>query len=202
MPAKNIEKIYVAESYYHAYNRGVNKEKIFRDDEDYEVFLGMLKRYLGEATRRPNRAFYPNYSAKVELLTYCLMPNHFHLFLYQIESDGMQLLLKSVTTAYSMYFNKKYERVGPVFQQRYKAVLIRDDAQLLHISRYIHLNPDDYYKWQWSSLDYYLGKKHADWLKPEKVLRLHGTPEQYKAFLDDYKDYRDELAALKDTLAG
>lgn len=203
MPARNINKIYVGESYYHVYNRGVNKAKIFLDNEDYEVFLGLLKRYLDdEISKKPNRAPYPNYADKVELLAYCLMPNHFHLFLYQLEPDGMNRLLKSIGVAYSMYFNKKYKRVGPVFQQRYKAVYITNDEQLQHISRYIHLNPKDHASWQWSSLAYYLGPKHASWVKPERILLLHRNTEDYRLFIESYKDRRDELAALKNELAG
>ena len=202
MPAKNINKVYLSDSYYHIYNRGVNKEKIFRDEQDFEVFLGILKRYFDPKSRRENRATYPDYSDQLDILAYCLMPNHFHLFIYQKEPSGMTNLLKSTCVSYGMYFNKKYKRVGPIFQQRYKAVLIDNDAQLLHISRYIHLNPDDYYHWPWSSLPYYLGSKHSQWLRPDRVLALHEQMGSYRDFLDDYKRRRDELSALKDHLAG
>jgi hypothetical protein len=114
----------------------------------------------------------------------------------------MTQLLKSIGVAYSMYFNKRYRRVGPVFQQRYKAVRIMDDAQLLHISRYIHLNPDDHHGWMWSSLPYYVGSKQANWVHPERILAFHEGHEPYVEFVENYKSRRDELAAIKERLAG
>jgi putative transposase len=202
MPGRNIYKNYLADTYYHIYNRGVNKQTIFRDDQDYVVFMGLLKRYLGsERERGPNHRLYPSYADQVELLAFCLMPNHYHLFVYQRDPEGMKLLLKSVGVAYSMYFNKRYRRVGPVFQQRYRAVDISGDSQLLHISRYIHLNPDDYRHWPWSSLPYYLGEKQADWIDPTPVLTQFDGKADYLQFVDDYKYQHNELEALKSELA-
>ena len=181
------------------YNRGVSKQEIFLDEDDYEVFLSLLKRYLGtEKLKKANRVKYPSYAEEVNLLAYCLMPNHFHLFLYQETAEGMTKLLKSVGVSYSMYFNRKYKHVGAVFQQRYRAVRMSSEAQLIHISRYIHMNPKDYYHWKWSSLDYYLGRKEADWIHPE----LFDQSTDYRAFLDEYVDRREELSQLKDELAG
>ena len=199
MPARNVIKTYVPDSYYHVYNRGVSKQTIFRDEQDYEVFLGLLKRYLSPTpTLRANRVPYPSYAGEVQLLSYCLMPNHFHLQLYQTSEEGMQLLLKSVSVAYSMYFNKKHKRVGAVFQQRYRAVRIVNDAQLVHISRYIHMNPAQYDAWEWSSLPYYLEKQRADWIHPY----LDEGITNYRLFLKEYESRRNELEKLKQELAG
>ncbi len=204
MPARNAIKEYVEDTYYHVYNRGGSKQTIFYDDQDYAVFLGLLKRYLSEDDRekKPNRTAYPLYSDQVELLAYCLMPNHFHLLLYQIDNEGMKQLLKSVSVAYVMYFNKKYRRVGALFQQRYRAVRINDDSQLLHASRYIHLNPKDYLQWEWSSVYYYNGRSQADWINTSKILDQHASKDKYFEFLDDYVDRRDELEMTKFDLAG
>ena len=191
MPSRNVIKDYVEDSYYHVYNRGVRKQPIFLDDQDYGVFLGLLKRYLSQSTpKQLNHSNYPSYRGQVELLTYCLMPNHFHLLIYQKDKNGMKQLLKSVSVSYSMYFNKRYKHVGALFQQRYRAVRIVSDPQLLHISRYIHLNPDDYRSWEWSSVGYYLGKKHADWVNPRRILELYGSVDKYVAFLNEYVSYR------------
>src|SRR5690606_28226305 len=127
---------------------------------------------------------YPNYSDTMELLTYCLMPNHFHLLVYQTEIESMTRTMRSLMTTYSMYFNKKYGRVGPVFQSSYKAVLVETDAQLHHISRYIHLNPRDYENWKYFSLGYYLGSKQASWVKPGKILCLFSDTNHYRKFLE------------------
>lgn len=88
-----------------------------------------------------------------------------------------------------------------MFQQRYRAVIISDNAQLIHISRYIHLNPADYQRWLWSSLPYYRGEQQADWLHPEIVLSQFKDKADYLQFVDEYKDRHDELEAIKRTLA-
>ncbi len=199
MPARNVTKEYVEESYYHVYNRGVSKQKIFLDDQDYEVFLGLLKRYLDPAgAKRSNRVAYPYYASEVRLLAFCLMPNHYHLLLYQESKDGMKKLLTSIGTAYSMYFNRKYRHVGTVFQQRYRAVRMINDAQFAHISRYIHLNPTNYLRWPWSSIHYYLGDKHASWVNTDMLPEVG----DYRKFLIEYLDRRDELKLLEKELFG
>ena len=71
------------------------------------------------------------------------MPNHFHLFVFQKEIDSISNFLKSLTVKYSMYFNAKYKRVGPVFQGRYKAVMVKSENQFIYLSKYIHRNPVD-----------------------------------------------------------
>lgn len=200
MPSRNIYKDYIAESYYHIYNRGIDKQDIFKDEDDYIVFLGLLKRYLsGEVSRKSSGVPLPSYRGQIELLAFCLMPNHFHLFIYQTSKDGMRLLLKSLGVAYAMYFNKKYQRLGPVFQQRYKASRITNDDYLLHISRYIHLNPKDYRSWQWSSYPYYEGKYKTDWVMPNRILELFTG--DYSVFLEDYKEQDEELDGIKSELA-
>jgi putative transposase len=112
----------------------------------------------------------------------------------------MKLLLKSLGVAYGMYFNGKYKRRGPVFQQRYRASRIEEDDYLLHISRYIHLNPEKYKVWKWSSLPYYLGKFNADWIKPEKILELF-QGDDYSKFIENYTAHQKELKSLKRLLA-
>lgn len=202
MPGKNIIKDYLEESYYHIYNRGVAKGIVFKDEQDYTVYLSLLKRYLGvNVEKNVNRVEHPNYRKELELLAFCLMPNHFHLFIYQHKAEAMTDFMRSLSTSYSMYFNRRYKRVGPVFQQRYKAVRITDDSQLLHITRYIHLNADSYNNYEWSSYPYYLGDKQSDWLRPGRVLELFKDEKDYASFVDDYKDEHDEIEELKSELA-
>lgn len=201
MPGRNVVKEYVPKSYYHIYNRGVNKNNIFLDKQDRVVFLGLLKRYLGDdAEKKANREPYPNYGNDVQLLAYCLMNNHFHFFVYQESNMGIANFMKSLTVAYSMYFNRRYKRVGAVFQQRYRGVRITDDSQFLHISRYIHMNPQNYEQYEWSSLPYYLNQKTASWIKPEVVLDDFDK-KTYLRFLKEYDSRRKELDAYKQQLA-
>ncbi len=202
MPGRNVVKEYVPESYYHIYNRGVNKNNIFLDRQDRIVFLGLIKRYLGdEVEKKPNREPYPSYKDEVDLLAYCLMNNHFHFFIFQETETAITNFMKSITVAYSMYFNKRYKRVGAVFQQRYRAVRITSDAQLLHVSRYIHMNPQNYETYEWSSLPYYLNNRQANWIKPDKILELFDDKVLYLDFLKEYENRREELAEFKEQLA-
>ncbi len=202
MPSKNIVKQYAADSYYHVYNRGVNRRKIFIDERDFIVFLSLLKRYLGEETKhdRSGRP-YPNYNKQIDLLAYCLMPNHFHLLVFQNDSsEAMTSLMRGLCTSYTMYFNRKYNRVGHLFQDRFKASLISDDTYLQHISRYIHLNPKEYRSYRWSSLRAYLGEVEFDWLKPGCII-ADFKQDEYLRFLADYEGHKAMLDVLKYELA-
>lgn len=200
MPGRNIYKDYVAESYYHIYNRGVDGQIIFKDRQDFQVFLSLFKRYLSSGGENNMAGIpYPSYKDRVELLAFCLMPTHLHLFIYQHTEDGMKLLLKSLGVAYGMYFNRKYQRRGPIFEQRYKAVRVTDDAYLLHISRYLHLNPRNPKTWEWSSYPYYTGNYKAEWMMPGRILDLFDG--DYVEFLEDYKDRKVELDEIKYELA-
>lgn len=202
MPSRHLQKIYAVDAYYHVFNRGVGKRIIFKEDEDYSVFLNLLKRYLGlEPVKDKMGREYPWYHKQIELLAFCLMPNHFHLLVFQKDAMAMSKLMRSLCTAYTMYFNKKYKRVGHLFQDRFKASMISNDAYLQHITRYIHLNPQDYKNWQFSSLPYYFGYKQATWLNPQLILGLF-EGESYSSFLEDYESHRQMLKEIKSELAG
>jgi putative transposase len=136
----------------------------------------------------------------MELLAFCLMPNHFHLLIFQKTPEAMTRLMRGVSTSYVTYFNKKYGRVGPLFHERFKASMITQDSYLQHISRYIHLNPDDYKNWEFSSLPYYLSQKNAGWVAPSKIVELF-DPGEYQKFLADYKDHRAMLKEISWDLA-
>ncbi len=207
MPGKNIEKLYVEDSFYHVYNRGLNKMDIFKEDEDYRVFFNLLKRVLGEKEQMNKQGrVYPNFHNDLELLSYCLMSNHFHLLIRTKNKPKLlPEFMKSVMTSYVMFFNKKYGRTGPLFGKRYRAVRITSDDYLWHISRYIHLNPLDigknYTKYNYSSIQYYLKRKRSSWVKPDEILDMFKEARQdYKEFLEDYVEKKAELRELKEEL--
>jgi putative transposase len=190
VPAKNVIKLYAENGYYHLYNRGVEKRIIFQDDQDYKVFLGYLKTllepptpiemrtvtigaYLFEAPKRPLN----NFNKEIELLSYCLMPNHFHLLLKQNSSRGIESFMRSLITRYSMYFNKRNNRIGCLFQGTYKATLVENETYLLHLSRYIHLNSHNHLYAKdtplhihYSSYGDYLGLRKTSWIKTDLIL--------------------------------
>ena len=203
MPSRNTVRQYQPYSYYHVYNCGVNGRSIFKDQQDYSVFLNLLKRHLDiePSKDKSNRELVWLYE-QIELLTYCLMPNHFHLLLYQVDKDAIAKLLKAVGAAYTGYFNKKHHRYGALFQGTYKASAILNDSYLMHISRYIHLNPDNYKDYEYSSLPYYLGSKSAAWVRPEKITDMFDkNPDVYLMFLEEYENRRGELEDIKHMLA-
>jgi putative transposase len=202
MPSRNSRKIYLTETFYHLYNRGVNKQRIFLDDGDYAVFLNLLKRYLDSRPAKDNKGReYPWLHNDVELLAFCVMPNHFHMLIYLKSEGAVHNLLKNVCGSYTIYFNKKYHRLGPLFQDRFKASMILRDNYLQHISRYIHLNPKNYESWEFSSLSYYLGTKQADWIQPARILELFSSAEDYANFVADYESQKAILDELKQELA-
>ena len=215
MPAKNCLKDYADNSYYHVYNRGVAKQPIFLDKQDYKVFLSYLKLYLSSIDLQrqslkvtPSRVT-KNYSEELKLLAYCLLPNHFHLFIFQKESDSMANFMRSLGTKYSKYFNKKYIRVGPVFQSRYKAVLVETENQFIYLSKYIHRNPLDILPtgtvlvgYKYSSYQNYLGKFDQAWVDKSEILSYFSklNPEEsYQQFVEEI-DERDLLMIKSLTL--
>jgi putative transposase len=204
MPSRNAVKVYEVDSFYHAYNRGVNKRKIFLDEKDYAVFLNLLKRYLDTAPSKDLKGReYTHLHGRIELLAFCLMPNHFHLLLYQSDQHAMTTLLQSVCTSYTNYFNKRHKRVGHLFQGVFKASHITSDSYCQHISRYIHLNPSrsDYRTWEFSSLSYYLGLKNAGWVQPMRILEMFNGINEYDMFVQDYEGQKVLMDELKHELA-
>ena len=210
MPSKNVIKTYVEDGYYHIYNRGVEKRTIFQDDQDYNTFSKYLKIYLepqkdlGERRVKVNDKIYitiarplKNYHNKIELLAYCLMPNHFHLLVKQKDKNTMEFFMRSLLTKYSVYFNKKNNRVGSLFQGSYKAVLIDNEDQLLHVSRYIHLNPtkDSPLQKAYSSYPDYLNLRKTPWLNTKIILSFFKNAQRnslrdmlsYQSFVEDYE---------------
>ena len=213
MPAKNIIKEFASDSYYHIYNRGVAKQKIFLDDQDYKVFLSYLKLYLTkpepeEAEKISPSKHLKNYFELASLLGYCLMPNHFHLFVFQKDSNTITNLMRSLSTKYSMNFNKKYKRVGPVFQGNYKAVMVENENQFIYLSKYIHRNPLDILPagsnlagYKYSSYPNYLGFFNQSWIAKDDIMSYFSKTNpkgSYQKFVEEL-DERD-LPMIKNLL--
>ncbi len=184
------------------YNRGVEKRVIFQDNDDYTYFLYLLKRHLSPEDIRDKKGRSFQKFNDLELVAFCLMPNHFHMLLYQEDDEtAITKLMNSVCTAYTMYFNKKYKRVGHLFQERFKASHISSDAYIQHVSRYIHLNPSQYKTYWWSSLPYFASTFSADWVKPSRILTMFNGRQEYMAFVADYEAHKAILDEIKYELA-
>ena len=208
MPSKNIIKEYVGEACYHVYNRGVAKQVIFLDEQDYKVFLSYLKIYLSKKDESqkiaPTRQL-KNFFEELTLLAYCLMPNHFHMLVWQKDQMTMANFMRSIATKYARYYNKKYHRVGPVFQSRYKAVLVTEENQFIYLSKYIHRNPlptrTDLVGYKYSSYKNYLGLINQTWVNKTEILSYFSKlnpRESYKEFVEEV-DERD-LLLIKDVM--
>lgn len=230
MPARNRIKQYLENGYYHIYNRGVEKRAIFLDEQDYGVFLSYLKEYLSFRDDQvlSNKLLDTNLSYKerdhilrllkmnnffdeITLLAYCLMPNHFHFFIKQKGAQSIDKFIQSLATRYTMYFNKKYKRVGGLYQGTYKGVLIEIDAQFIYLSKYIHKQAlihksNSATKGQTfpvhehpSSYPEYLSKRKTEWVHPEEVLSFFSKSNPkltYKAFVEESEDFssiKDEI---------
>ncbi len=203
MVSRNTVKVDIPDSYYHIYARGASRQPIFLEDQDYRVFLSLLERYLSPRDiRDPSGVPYDKLGEDISLLCYCLMSNHFHLLVYQTHAHAMTRLMRGVMTSYSRYFNKKYQRSGSLFESRYKASRISSDSYLLHISRYIHLNPKQWREHPYSSLIYYVeGVDAPDWLQTERVRELFPSAEAYDEFVSDYEAVKESLQLAKHELA-
>jgi putative transposase len=176
---------------------------IFEDTNDKRHFIKILNRHLDPNNKsvKEGGATYRKFNEDIEIVCYCLMGNHFHLLVY-VHDNPIVLgeFMKVVLTAYTMYFNKRYKRVGGLFQGVYKASRIRNDEYLLHISRYIHLNPRTCKSYRWSSLPYYCGAEPPVWLRPRRVIDLFDG-DDYMQFLEDYEDHKNMLEEIKQDLA-
>lgn len=224
-----IRPDYHEDGIYHVYNRGVNRRKIFKKESDYFDFREILRYFLvgfpeckvsdtlhgGLQIKSPFSIRWrmqnkpvsftadPNgngmFKGFIELLAYCLMPNHFH-FLIRIckVSDTLQSpiseFMKRIGITYSHKFNHDNQRVGPLFQGRYKIRELDSDEQVMHVSRYIHINPtmaglvNKPEMWQWSDLkDHYLFPTIMPFAisKPRFILGLfRNKPSEYREFVE------------------
>jgi putative transposase len=163
-------------NFYHVYNRGVEKRQIFMDDQDYSYFLYELSEFnkpthdfnLKRALVRGLASNKKCVGRFVEILCYVLMPNHYHLILRQVKDKGISTVMHRSGTGYTMYFNKKYERSGSLFQGTYKAKPIESDEYLMYLSRYLHLNPVSIISPDWKEKGIRAWKKTKDFLKSYK----------------------------------
>ena len=209
------------DEYYHVYNRGVEKRSITEDSDDVARFMQSIndfnsadpigsiyeKHYHdnhneGEVVEKANKdkLFGNGVSKKlVEVVAYCLNPNHFHFLLRQTEDDGIAQFMQRLGGGYTKYFNHKHKRVGPLFQGPFKAIHVENDEYLLHLSAYINLNNkvhhlnEDVMRFHRSSWDEYLGKTENGICSKEVILERFAT-------ISDYSEYAK--SAVSSTIEG
>ncbi|BDA68384.1 hypothetical protein CAL7716_025500 [Calothrix sp. PCC 7716] len=165
-------------NYYHIYNRGNNRQKIFFQNQNYSYFQRLIKKHLIDN--------------QVEIIAYCLMPNHYHLLIH-LNNDNLSELMQAFALSYTKAINNRFNRVGSLFQGPFQSIHVDTDEYLLHLSRYIHLNPvganlvKKPQDWIYSSyLDYIIPKKDS-FVKKDKILEYFDL--EYLAPEDSYRSF-------------
>jgi len=211
----------ITDQVYHIFNRSIAEYKIFNDTKDYQRMFYLINffqikeppckfanfinlkqvqqmgflNYLNSITKEDEKI--------VQLIAYCFMPTHIHLVIKQLSANGTSIFMSNILNSYSRYFNTKHKRKGPLWESKFQNVLVNKDGQLLHLTRYIHLNPvttklvNRPNDWEFSSYKEYIG----DISDNEKICNyddlLETKPLEYKKFVKERISYQRELAILK-----
>lgn len=201
---------FVNGEFYHIYNRGLDKQITFLNSRDYSFFIQSLFYYRISSPKpkfslyRQSKMFNIDKNNKiVDIICYCLMPNHFHLLVKQLQDGGISEFMRKFIHSYTKYRNVKYKRQGAVFNGVFRAKRIVSDEQFIHVSRYIHLNPyvsqltKDLTLYPWSSYNSYIDIIGNRNLAKEDIFSFFNSPKEYQKFVLDQKDYGTTLEILK-----
>ncbi|KKQ17919.1 MAG: hypothetical protein US31_C0013G0002 [Berkelbacteria bacterium GW2011_GWA1_36_9] len=210
----------VNEQYYHIINRSIAKYIIFNDDQDYlriielfdlcrfTEFLYKYSDYL-ELADQYRTHFVDRLKTTspklVEIVAYCIMPTHIHLILKQNKENGISKYMAKVFNSYTRYFNVRHQRKGPLWEGKFKNILVGNDDQMLHLTRYIHLNPTSASlvkkpeDWEFSSYYEYINNPKNSAICDFKTI-IDLNPKQYKNFVHDRIDYQKQLSLIKKLL--
>lgn len=220
----NIRNIVLAnDQIYHVFNRAIDRQTIFKTKWEYKRVIATLKYYrftnlpikLSQLLNLPEeqkekiiKELVEKDEKLVEVIAYCIMPNHFHFLLKQVQDNGISKFIANLTNSYTKYFNIKHERKGHLFEGQFKAALVESDEQLIHLSRYIHLNPvssfiikdEELENYEWSSLPEYLNLTDIEFCNKKIILFFFPSLEKYLIFLKDQISYAQELDKIKHLL--
>lgn len=219
MPGRKV--VLATGEVYHIFNRSIESRPIFPGIRHYRRLTQALNFYqffsppvrfaqflILSGNKRKELLEKLNQEDKrlVEMICFCLMPNHFHLLLKQSDEGGISKFMSLTQNSYTRYFNVRKDRVGSLFQGQFKAVRVETDEQLLHLSRYIHLNPyssfvvktvDNLKSYPWSSLPDYLRLNTDNFLKKDFVLDFFKNSADYQRFVFNRAEYQRELEKIK-----
>ena len=201
--------------FYHLYNRGTDRRTVFLDTKDHERFMALL--YLANSSAPFHMNDYRGSTSAelfsvekedtlVDIGAYCLMPNHFHILAHEKKENGISMFMQKLTTGYTMYFNKKYERTGALFGGRYKATHAGHDEYLRYLFSYIHLNPIKLIDPHWKengirntreAKQYLAGYQHSsylDYTEGERYERAILNPEAFPKYFQTPNEFKDMVA--------
>lgn len=204
---------------YHVISRSIAGYKIFNIDKDYLRFEEMLNYYKTKSSYKyslfkrlslslqsktmlsilsnPNNQY-------VQIIAYCLMPTHIHLILKQLKDNGVSVFMSNILNSYARYFNVSHGRKGPLWEGRFKSILVSTDEQLLHLTRYVHLNPSSAgivtnpEDWDFSSYKEFINKTKRKICNYKKILDIN--TKDYQKFVEDRKAYQQEISKIKSIL--
>ena len=204
---------------YHIYNSSIAKFKIFNDTSEFSRIIDVVLYYQrkkpetkfckfirSSKNREDGDTSFSDKEKLVEIIAYCFMPTHVHFILKQLRENGISIFMSNVCNSYARYFNTKHKRKGPLWEGRFKNVLVETDEQLLHLTRYIHLNPVTAglcrkpEEWATSSYREYVSKVSDS----DRICRYDGLLDidssSYRKFVEDRISYQKELAKIKSTI--
>ncbi|RJQ38055.1 hypothetical protein C4559_02420 [Candidatus Microgenomates bacterium] len=222
MPGRKV--ILANNEIYHIFNRGIASMPTFSNHKDYRRAIDAIFYYQNKTVPLRYAKFLKlplNERSKlleelrvkmnwwVEIICYCLMPNHFHLLLKQIENNGISKFVGNFANSYTRYFNTKQDRKGPIYEGKFKSVRIETEEQLLHVQRYIHLNPysgylikrpEDLEKFSYSSFPEYVDKDKTGFCSKDLILSNFKNIGLFKEFVYNQADYQKKLVEIKHLL--
>ncbi|MEK7064128.1 MAG: transposase [Patescibacteria group bacterium] len=217
MPGR-LEPLITGE-FYHVFNRGINHGVTFLTDQNYLRAIQTLlfyrysdlpirlSRFLDYTPTRQVEfiSLLGNFECEVKILCYCMMPNHFHLLLRQEKDGGISKFLGNFQNSYTRYFNTMNKRDGSLFLDQFKAKVVGSQEELIHVSRYIHLNPytgfvvksaEELFSYSWSSVSEYLGKGSSG-IDTRQVLGSFRDRDEYRQFVYGNLEYQRDLGLIK-----
>jgi putative transposase len=201
--------------YCHIYNRGVEKRDVFLDDYDYVRFIRSIREFncvkpVGSLYSKEKyeksgstalKAVEP-LSKLVDIICYSLLPNHYHLLLMQLSSNGISEFIKRLSGGYTCYFNNKYNRTGALFQGKYKYEIVKSDSYLLTLTCYVNGNSEIHKlckadKWIWSSYLDYLNLRNGTLCNKCSILKDFNSIEEYKKLINQFIAESKERKSFK-----
>lgn len=212
--------IFANNEIYHLFNRGIDRRPIFRYKKEYQQFLNLLQYYQFDkvpfrfsrftTTQRDERInilknLFTKTNKRVSIIAFSLMPNHFHLVVRQNTEKGITHFMADISNSYTKYFNAKAKRVGPLLQGLFKAVHVETTEQLIHVGRYVHLNPVVSNIIKISDLDDYPYTSHKEYVvsypfqisEPGIILSQFKSVTRYKEFINDQVEFGMQLEKIK-----
>jgi putative transposase len=209
---------------YHVFNKGIANIPTFINKREYQRAISAINYYrflsppiklsryltLSKSDQMETAKKLQNCLKLVDIYAYCLMPNHFHFLLRQCCDKGISIFISNFINSYTKYFNTRHERMGPLFLGQFKAILVANDSQFLHLSRYVHLNPytsylvdndDKLINYEWSLLKNYLNPKDNSFCSKELLSGFYKhNKNKYEEFVLNHKDYQRKLGEIKHLL--